>query len=54
MCSFKINAECCRKCALLGTPRQCFYRMNIGEPETWYCISQICRNRVSKRYKINL
>ncbi|XP_022907502.1 guanine nucleotide exchange factor for Rab-3A-like [Onthophagus taurus] len=35
-----------KKCALLEVPRQCFYRMSIGEPETWYYISQICRNRI--------
>ncbi|KRT80634.1 hypothetical protein AMK59_6339, partial [Oryctes borbonicus] len=35
-----------KKCALLEVPRQCFYRMNIGEPDTWYSISQICRNRI--------
>ncbi|KAJ3657295.1 hypothetical protein Zmor_009111 [Zophobas morio] len=35
-----------KKCALLEVPRLCFYRMNIGEPDNWYSISQICRNRI--------
>ncbi|XP_065159532.1 guanine nucleotide exchange factor for Rab-3A-like [Atheta coriaria] len=35
-----------KKCALLEVPRQCFYRMNIGEPDVWYSISKICRNRI--------
>lgn len=29
-------------------PLLCLYRMNLGgADEEWYCISQICRNRVS-------
>lgn len=39
--------SCFRTCALLQVPRLCFYRMSVGEEETWYSISQICRNRVS-------
>jgi len=35
-----------KKCALLEVPRQCFYRMNVGEPNVWYAISRICRNRI--------
>ncbi|XP_054259974.1 guanine nucleotide exchange factor for Rab-3A-like [Macrosteles quadrilineatus] len=35
-----------KKCALLETPRQCQYRMRLGETDTWHCISQICRNRI--------
>ncbi|RZC36182.1 guanine nucleotide exchange factor for Rab-3A, partial [Asbolus verrucosus] len=35
-----------KKCALLEVPRLCFYRMNIGEADNWYSISQICRNRI--------
>lgn len=36
-----------KKCALLETPRQCHYRMRLGDQENqWYCISQICRNRI--------
>ncbi|XP_057340657.1 guanine nucleotide exchange factor for Rab-3A-like [Microplitis mediator] len=36
-----------RKCALLEVPRQCLYRMRIGDQENnWYSISQICRNRI--------
>jgi Rab-3A-interacting protein len=37
-----------KKCALLEVPRLCFYRMNIGEADNWYSISQICRNRVRR------
>ena len=37
-----------RKCALLEAPRQCHYRMRMGDQENqWHSISQICRNRVS-------
>ncbi|XP_024945818.1 guanine nucleotide exchange factor for Rab-3A isoform X2 [Cephus cinctus] len=37
-----------KKCALLEAPRQCHYRMRLGDQENqWHCISQICRNRVS-------
>lgn len=39
--------SCFRTCALLQVPRLCFYRMSVGKEETWYSISQICRNRVS-------
>lgn len=42
----KTKAMFPKKCALLEVPRLCFYRMNIGEAETWYSISQICRNRI--------
>nr|KAF7429319.1 hypothetical protein H0235_005717 [Vespula pensylvanica] len=36
-----------KKCALLEAPRQCHYRMRLGDQENqWYCISQICRNRI--------
>ncbi|PSN46082.1 hypothetical protein C0J52_02260, partial [Blattella germanica] len=35
-----------KKCALLEAPRQCHYRMRLGDQEQWYCISQICRNRI--------
>nr|CAD7402888.1 unnamed protein product [Timema cristinae] len=35
-----------KKCALLEAPRQCHYRMKLGDQEQWHCISQICRNRV--------
>ncbi|CAG9860922.1 unnamed protein product [Phyllotreta striolata] len=35
-----------KMCALLDVPRLCFYRMNIGENDDWYHISQICRNRI--------
>lgn len=35
-----------KTCALLQVPRLCFYRMNIGETDSWYSISQICRNRI--------
>jgi len=44
-----------RKCALLQTSRQCHYRMRLGDQENqWYCISQICRNRVSNLIDFNL
>ncbi|XP_063233359.1 guanine nucleotide exchange factor for Rab-3A-like [Bacillus rossius redtenbacheri] len=36
-----------KKCALLEAPRQCHYRMKLGDQEQWYCISQICRNRIT-------
>lgn len=36
-----------KKCALLEAPRQCHYRMRLGDHEQWYCISQICRNRIT-------
>lgn len=37
-----------RKCALMELPLLCLYRMNLGGANgEWYCISQICRNRVS-------
>ncbi|GLV37290.1 hypothetical protein CBL_10743 [Carabus blaptoides fortunei] len=36
-----------KKCALLEVPRQCFYRLKIGDQDTWYSISQICRNRIT-------
>ncbi|GLH01223.1 Guanine nucleotide exchange factor for Rab-3A [Gryllus bimaculatus] len=36
-----------KKCALLEAPRQCHYRMKLGDQEQWYYISQICRNRVT-------
>lgn len=36
-----------KKCALLEVPRQCFYRMKIGDSDMWYSISQICRNRIT-------
>lgn len=49
-----------RKCALMELPLLCLYRMNLGgADEEWYCISQICRNRVSfvfiffKHFKLN-
>lgn len=35
-----------KTCALLQVPRLCFYRMSVGKEETWYSISQICRNRI--------
>ncbi|KAL0121779.1 hypothetical protein PUN28_006918 [Cardiocondyla obscurior] len=36
-----------KKCALLEAPRQCHYRMRLGDQENqWHCISQICRNRI--------
>ncbi|XP_069680501.1 guanine nucleotide exchange factor for Rab-3A-like [Periplaneta americana] len=35
-----------KKCALLEAPRQCHYRMRLGDQEPWHCISQICRNRI--------
>ncbi|XP_047003604.1 guanine nucleotide exchange factor for Rab-3A-like [Schistocerca americana] len=35
-----------KKCALLETPRQCHYRMKLGDQEQWHYISQICRNRI--------
>uniref|UniRef100_A0A1B6CA33 GDP/GTP exchange factor Sec2 N-terminal domain-containing protein n=1 Tax=Clastoptera arizonana TaxID=38151 RepID=A0A1B6CA33_9HEMI len=35
-----------KKCALLESPRHCHYRMRLGESDTWYYISQICRNRI--------
>ncbi|XP_021925436.1 guanine nucleotide exchange factor for Rab-3A-like [Zootermopsis nevadensis] len=35
-----------KKCALLEAPRQCHYRMRLGDQEQWHCISQICRNRI--------
>ncbi|XP_076238704.1 guanine nucleotide exchange factor for Rab-3A [Calliopsis andreniformis] len=36
-----------KKCVLLETPRQCYYRMRLGDQENqWYSISQICRNRI--------
>lgn len=35
-----------KKCALLEAPRQCHYRMKLGDQEQWYYISQICRNRI--------
>ncbi|XP_066998911.2 guanine nucleotide exchange factor for Rab-3A [Anabrus simplex] len=35
-----------KKCALLEAPRQCHYRMKLGDLEQWYYISQICRNRI--------
>ncbi|XP_066583631.1 guanine nucleotide exchange factor for Rab-3A-like isoform X3 [Prorops nasuta] len=36
-----------KKCALLEAPRQCHYRMRLSDQENqWYCISQICRNRI--------
>nr|CAI5827356.1 unnamed protein product [Callosobruchus analis] len=44
--SDKTKAMFPKKCALLEVPRLCFYRMNIGETDTWYNISQICRNRI--------
>ncbi|KAK4887237.1 hypothetical protein RN001_003508 [Aquatica leii] len=44
--SDKTKAMFPKKCALLEVPRLCFYRMNIGEQESWYSISQICRNRI--------
>jgi hypothetical protein len=37
-----------RKCALLEAARQCHYRMRLGDQDQWHCISQICRNRVSR------
>uniref|UniRef100_A0A8D8RDM1 Guanine nucleotide exchange factor for Rab-3A n=1 Tax=Cacopsylla melanoneura TaxID=428564 RepID=A0A8D8RDM1_9HEMI len=38
-----------RKCALLEVPRVCAYRMKLGGGnETWYCISKLCRNRITK------
>ncbi|XP_008206503.1 guanine nucleotide exchange factor for Rab-3A isoform X2 [Nasonia vitripennis] len=36
-----------KRCALLEEPRQCHYRMRMGDQENkWHCISQICRNRI--------
>lgn len=36
-----------KKCALLEAPRQCHYRMRLGDQENhWHSISQICRNRI--------
>ncbi|XP_030762139.1 guanine nucleotide exchange factor for Rab-3A-like [Sitophilus oryzae] len=35
-----------KTCALMQVPRICFYRMNIGDSDDWYSISQICRNRI--------
>ncbi|XP_043473340.1 guanine nucleotide exchange factor for Rab-3A-like [Leptopilina heterotoma] len=36
-----------KKCALLEAARQCHYRMRLGDQDNqWYCISQICRNRI--------
>ncbi|CAH1159618.1 unnamed protein product [Phaedon cochleariae] len=42
----KTKAMFPKKCALMEVPRLCFYRMNIGETDNWYSISQICRNRI--------
>ncbi|KAJ1529804.1 hypothetical protein ONE63_006549 [Megalurothrips usitatus] len=36
-----------KKCALLEVPRQCHYRMRLGDQDTWHSISQICRNRIT-------
>jgi len=33
-----------KRCALLDAPRNCKYRMKIGD--NWYNISQLCRNRI--------
>ncbi|ENN78858.1 hypothetical protein YQE_04689, partial [Dendroctonus ponderosae] len=35
-----------KTCALLQVPRLCFYRMSVGDADSWYSISQICRNRI--------
>ncbi|XP_026672284.1 guanine nucleotide exchange factor for Rab-3A-like isoform X2 [Ceratina calcarata] len=36
-----------KKCVLLEAPRQCYYRMRLGDQENqWHSISQICRNRI--------
>ncbi|XP_076273781.1 guanine nucleotide exchange factor for Rab-3A-like isoform X1 [Rhynchophorus ferrugineus] len=35
-----------KTCALMQVPKLCYYRMNIGDPEDWFSISQICRNRI--------
>ncbi|KAH0557976.1 guanine nucleotide exchange factor for Rab-3A-like isoform X2 [Cotesia glomerata] len=35
-----------RKCALLEVPRQCLYRMRLGDQDVHYSISQLCRNRI--------
>jgi len=43
-----------RRCALLDAPRQCHYRMKLGDQESWHSISQICRNRVSNSIAITL
>ncbi|XP_060531102.1 guanine nucleotide exchange factor for Rab-3A-like [Cylas formicarius] len=44
--SDKAKAMFPKKCALLQVQRLCFYRMNIGEADDWYSISQLCRNRI--------
>ncbi|KAL1110133.1 hypothetical protein AAG570_008210 [Ranatra chinensis] len=36
-----------KKCALFETNRLCHYRLRVGDSNTWYSISHICRNRVS-------
>lgn len=37
-----------KKCALMELPLLCLYRMNLGgSDDEWYCISQICRNRIT-------
>ncbi|XP_014204828.1 guanine nucleotide exchange factor for Rab-3A-like [Copidosoma floridanum] len=37
-----------KKCALLEAPRQCHYRMRMGDQENqWHSISHICRNRIT-------
>ncbi|KAL5241669.1 hypothetical protein ACI65C_009079 [Semiaphis heraclei] len=37
-----------KKCALMELPLLCLYRMNLGGADSeCYCISQICRNRIT-------
>jgi Rab-3A-interacting protein len=36
-----------KKCVLMELPLLCLYRMNLGADDEWYCISQICRNRIT-------
>ncbi|CAH1712086.1 guanine nucleotide exchange factor for Rab-3A-like [Aphis gossypii] len=37
-----------KKCALMELPLLCLYRMNLGGSDSeCYCISQICRNRIT-------
>ncbi|KAG1675295.1 Rab-3A-interacting protein [Nymphon striatum] len=36
-----------KKCLLLDTPRLCKYKMKLSNSDTWYHISQLCRNRIA-------
>ncbi|CAH0769465.1 unnamed protein product [Bemisia tabaci] len=45
--SEKMKSPFAKKCVLLDSQSVCNYRLRLSNSETWYHISQICRNRIT-------